>query len=526
MFCAFRYSFSRQMRGLSSVRVTILGGRPTDERSVWCFALFGIRSVERCVDSRVFELPSWADARQKHDLSGLLRFSVFVQSRDASALGCTGYHPALAPDRRSICLVFCAFRYPFCREMRPLSAVPDTVLGVRPTDVLFVWSFALFGIRSVESCGHSRVFRLPSWAYARQISILSGVMCFSVSVLPADARCLGCTGYRPRRTPDRRAFCLVFGGFRYSFCRQMRAVSGVPVTVLGGRPTDARSVWCLVVFDIHSVDTCGRSRVFRLPSWAGARQKHDLSGLLRFSVSVQSRDASALGCTGYHPALAPDRRSICLVFCAFRYSFCRELRALSGVRVTVLGVRPTKVRSLWFFAVFGIRSVERCGRSRVFWIPSWADARQMRVLSGFLRFSVFVHSRDASALGCSGYRPGLTPDKSAICLVFCAFRYSFSRELRPLSGVRDTVLGVRPTDVLFVWSFAVFGIRSVESCGISRVYGIPSWADARQMRVLSGVLRFSVSVQSRDAPALGCTGYRPGRSPDRRAFCLVFCGFR
>ncbi|PTQ85906.1 hypothetical protein C8U37_1029 [Trichococcus patagoniensis] len=162
----------------------------------------------------------------------------------------------------------------------------------------------------------------------------------------------------------------------------------------------------------------------------------------------------------------------------------------------------------------------------MFWIPSWADARQMRVLSGFLRFSVFVHSRDASALGCSGYRPGLTPDKSAICLVFCAFRYSFSRELRPLSGVRDTVLGVRPTDVLFVWSFAVFGIRSVESCGHSRVFRLPSLADARQKRNLSVFLWFSVFVQSRDASALGCSGYRPWLTPDKSAICRVFCGFR
>ena len=59
---------------------TFLGWRPTEERFVWCFMLFGIQTVDRLTSSRVTESPSWADARQKGDLSGVVRFSVIIQS--------------------------------------------------------------------------------------------------------------------------------------------------------------------------------------------------------------------------------------------------------------------------------------------------------------------------------------------------------------------------------------------------------------------------------------------------------------
>ena len=139
----------------------------------------------------------------------------------------------------------------------------------------------------------------------------------------------------------------------------------------------------------------------------------------------------------------------------------------------------------------------------------------MGFLSGVLHSSPFDQSTDAGALGCSGYRPGLSPDRRAFCRVFCGFRYPFSRQIGVLSGVPDTILGGRPTDGLFVWCLTFFAFRSVDRCGRSRVFRVPSWADARQKSALSGILRFSVSVQSTDWRSLGCTGYRPGRMPDR-----------
>ena len=123
----------------------------------------------------------------------------------------------------------------------------------------------------------------------------------------------------------------------------------------------------------------------------------------------------------------------------------------------------------------------------MFWIPSWADARQKHNLSGLLRFSVFVQSRDASALGFSGYCPGRTPDRCAFSLVFCGFRYPFSRELCPLSGVQVTILGVRPTDARSLWCFAVFGIRSVDSCVRCLVFGAFRYSFSRELQALSGV---------------------------------------
>ncbi len=147
-----------------------------------------------------------------------------------------------------------------------------------------------------------------------------------------------------------------------------------------------------------------------IPSWAGARQKSVLSGVLWSPVSVQLTDQHSLGCSGYCPGLTPDRGTFCLLFFGFRYSFSRQMSVLSGVPNTVLGVRPTEERSVWYFVVFGFHSVDRLVFSRVFRIPSWAFARQRSVLSGVFRFSVIIQLTNRHPLGCFGYRPGLTPD--------------------------------------------------------------------------------------------------------------------
>ena len=85
-----------------------------------------------------------------------------------------------------------------------------------------------------------------------------------------------------------------------------------------------------------------------------------------------------------------------------------------------------------------------------------------RDLSGVLRFPLSNQSTDRLTLGYLSHRPGLSPDRKTICRVFRGFRYPISRQ----------------TD--------------------SRVSESPSWADARQKSDLSGVLRFSVSDQSKD----------------------------
>ena len=110
------------MRGLSGVLVTVLGSRPAKKRSVGCFAVFGIR----------------------------------VQPKDAWSLGGSGYRPGQSPDKEAFCRVFCAFRYPFNRQMRGLSGVPVTVLDVRPAKKRSVGCFALFGIRSVDRSAVSK----------------------------------------------------------------------------------------------------------------------------------------------------------------------------------------------------------------------------------------------------------------------------------------------------------------------------------------------------------------------------------
>ena len=150
-------------------------------------------------------------------------------------------------------------------------------------------------------------------------------------------------------------------------------------------------------------------------------------------------------------------------------------------------------------------------------IPSWAFARQKSIPSVIARFLVSVQSTDQRTLGYSEYCPGRSPDRRTFCLVFCSFRFSFSRQISVLSGIPNTVLGVRPTEERFVGCFVVFGIRLVDRWACSRVFRIPSWAFARQKSIPSGIARFSVSVQSTERHSLRDLGYRPGRSPDKRA---------
>ena len=149
---------------------------------------------------------------------------------------------------------------------------------------------------------------------------------------PTDPRCIGCYGYRPGRTPDRGAFCLVFGGFRYSFCRQMRAASGVTGTVLGGRPTAEPFVWCLVVFGSRSTDRFALYPVFRIPSWADARQRSVLSGVWWFSVFVLPTDPRCIRCYGYRPGRTPDITVLRRLFGNLHSLFSRRLCFSSAER--------------------------------------------------------------------------------------------------------------------------------------------------------------------------------------------------
>ncbi len=196
-----------------------------------------------------------------------------------------------------------------------------------------------------------------------------------------------------------------------------------------------------MVSGIRSVDRSAFSRVFRILSWAFARQESVLSGVLWSPVSVQLTDQHSLGCSGYCPGRSPDRRAFCRVFCGFRYPFSRQMGVLSGVSDTVLGVRPTEEHPVGYCAVFGICSVDRTAFSQVSGIPSWADARQRSLLSGISWFPVSIQSTDERTLWYSGYCPGRSPDRRAFCLVFCGFRFSFSRQISILSGVSNTVLG-------------------------------------------------------------------------------------
>ena len=94
---------------------------------------------------------------------------------------------------------------------------------------------------------------IPSWAFARQKSIPSGIARFSIFVQSTDQRTLGCFGHHPGLTPDKRASRRVLRGFRNPFSRQISVLSGISDTFLGVRPTEEPSVWYFVVSGIHSV---------------------------------------------------------------------------------------------------------------------------------------------------------------------------------------------------------------------------------------------------------------------------------
>ena len=132
---------------------------------VWC-----------CLDERATGVvPPWAFARQMGFLSGVRHSSPFVQSTYRHSLGYSGYCPGHSPDKRVFCLVFGILRLAFSRQIDILSGVPDTVLGVRPTKERSVGCSAFSAFRSVDRSAFSRLFRIPSWAFARQIGFLSGV---------------------------------------------------------------------------------------------------------------------------------------------------------------------------------------------------------------------------------------------------------------------------------------------------------------------------------------------------------------
>lgn len=77
-------SFVALQMELSVVKEPVLGERPTEDQDVGCSAFFGIRSADRCVISRQFGKPFWANARQRSNLSVVLRFSVSVQPTEES----------------------------------------------------------------------------------------------------------------------------------------------------------------------------------------------------------------------------------------------------------------------------------------------------------------------------------------------------------------------------------------------------------------------------------------------------------
>ena len=116
----------------------------------------------------------------------------------------------------------------FARQCCHSSAIRLTSFFVQPMTPAFVGCSAFFTPHSVDRLGFSLAFRILSWAYARQkgelsgfcdfrcpftrqISILSGVMCFSVSVQSTDAGTLGYTGYRPGRSPGNAVIRRPFG---------------------------------------------------------------------------------------------------------------------------------------------------------------------------------------------------------------------------------------------------------------------------------------------------------------------------
>ena len=123
------WAFARQCCHSSAIRLTSFFVQSTIPAFVGCSVFFALRSVDRLGFSLAFRILSWAYARQKGELLG-----------------------------------FCDFRCPFTRQMRELSGIRGTVLGVRPAMLSYVGHSADFILRSVDDSCFRRllgVFRYP-----------------------------------------------------------------------------------------------------------------------------------------------------------------------------------------------------------------------------------------------------------------------------------------------------------------------------------------------------------------------------
>ena len=122
----------------------------------------------------------------------------------------------------------------FARQCCHSSAIRLTSFFVQPMTPAFVGCSAFFTPHSVDRLGFSLAFRILSWAYARQkgellgfcdfrcpftrqISILSGVMCFSVSVQSTIPAFVGCWVFFAILSADDLVFHRLFDIFSSVF---------------------------------------------------------------------------------------------------------------------------------------------------------------------------------------------------------------------------------------------------------------------------------------------------------------------
>jgi len=66
--------------------------------------------------------------------------------------------------------VFDIFRSSFSRQFAVLSVVPDTVLGVRPTEELFVWCLTFFALRLPDRSPFRQLNPHPKQPNAKKIA--------------------------------------------------------------------------------------------------------------------------------------------------------------------------------------------------------------------------------------------------------------------------------------------------------------------------------------------------------------------
>ena len=121
-----------------------------------------------------------------------------------------------------------------------------------------------------------------------------------------------------------------------------------------------------------------------------------------------------------------DDSSFRWLFGILRASFSRQIGILSGVPDTILGLRPTKGRIVRFFVIFGVRSPDRCGNSRVYGVPSWAFARQCCHSSAIRLTSFFVQSTIPAFVGCWVFFAILSADDLVFRRLFDIFSSVFS----------------------------------------------------------------------------------------------------